>query len=330
MRELWIYHTIALTLSIILDRIVGDPYSLPHPIRWIGSYIAFLERKMVKKTFGAGLLLAITVMVTSITVTGVLMFASYKFHPVAGIIIETILSCYFLAAKNLCDESMKVYGSLKASDLAGARKNLSMIVGRDTANLDEEKIAKAAVETVAENTSDGVIAPLLYMIAGGPILGAMYKSINTMDSMLGYHNEKYEYFGKAAARIDDAANFLPSRISALYMITAAGILQLFTKAYDAKQGAGIWKRDRLAHKSPNSAQTESVSAGVLGLALGGSSTYGGKVVEKPVIGDEIKKTDAEDIRKVNRLMFATEDVAAVLFIIISIFIIYITGGWTVK
>ncbi len=324
MRELWIYHTIALTLSIILDRIVGDPYSLPHPIRWIGSYIAFLERKLVKKTFGSGLLLSFIVMLTSISVTGAVMFISYKVHPIAGIIIETILSCYFLAAKNLYDESMKVYKSLKSSDIEGARKNLSMIVGRDTEKLDEERIAKAAVETVAENTSDGVIAPLLYMIAGGPILGALYKSINTMDSMLGYHNEKYEYFGKTSARIDDAANFIPSRISAFYMIVASGVLQLFTKAYDMKQAFRIWKRDRLAHKSPNSAQTESVSAGALGLALGGSSTYGGKVVEKPVIGDEIKKTDAEDIRKVNRLMFATEDVAVILFIILSMAIIFMT------
>lgn len=325
MRELWIYHTIALTLSIILDRIVGDPYSLPHPIRWIGSYIAFLEKKLVKKTFGSGLLLAITVMLTSITITGALMFVSYKVHPIVGIIMEMILSCYFLAAKNLCDESMKVYKSLKASDLVGARKNLSMIVGRDTENLDEEKVAKAAVETVAENTSDGVIAPLLYMIAGGPILGVLYKSINTMDSMLGYHNEKYEYFGKAAARIDDVANFLPSRLSAFFMITAAGILQIFNKSYDMKRAFRIWKRDRLAHKSPNSAQTESVSAGALGLSLGGSSTYGGKEVKKPVIGDEIKLTDAEDIRKVNRLMFATEDVAVILFIILSIIIIFVTG-----
>lgn len=324
MRELWIYHTIALTLSIILDRIVGDPYSLPHPIRWIGSYIAFLERKLVKKTFGSGLLLSIIVILTSVSVTAAVMFISYKIHPIAGIIIETILSCYFLAAKNLYDESMKVYKSLKSSDIEDARKNLSMIVGRDTENLDEERIAKAAVETVAENTSDGVIAPLLYMIAGGPILGVLYKSINTMDSMLGYHNEKYEYFGKASARIDDAANFIPSRISAFYMIIATGVLQLFTKAYDAKRAFRIWKRDRLAHKSPNSAETESVSAGALGLSLGGSSTYGGKVVEKPVIGDEIKRTDAEDIRKVNRLMFTTEDVAAILFIILSMIIILMT------
>ena len=325
MRELWIHHTIALTLSVILDRVVGDPYSLPHPIRWIGSYISFLEKKLGKRTFGTGLFLAITVMLTTVIITAALMVVSYKLHPVIGIIMEMILSCYFLAAKNLFDESMKVYGSLKNYNLVEARKNLSMIVGRDTANLDEEKVAKAAVETVAENTSDGVIAPLLYMIVGGPVLGALYKSINTMDSMLGYHNEKYEYFGKAAARIDDAANFLPSRISALYMIIAAGILQLFTKAYDAKNAFRIWKRDRLAHKSPNSAQTESVSAGALGLALGGSSTYGGKVVEKPVIGDELKKTDAEDIRKVNRLMFATEDVAVFLFYILSMIIILVTG-----
>ena len=180
-----------------------------------------------------------------------------------------------------------------------------------------EKVVKAAVETVAENTSDGVIAPLLYMIVGGPILGVLYKSINTMDSMLGYHNEKYEYFGKAAARLDDVANFIPSRISAIYMIIATWVLELITRSYSVKQASRIWLRDRLKHKSPNSAQTESVAAGALGLALGGSSTYGGKLVEKPVIGEEIKKADAEDIRRVNRLMFATEDVAFIIFIVIA-------------
>ena len=317
MRELWIYHIAALTLSILLDRIVGDPYSLPHPIRWIGSFIAFLEKKMGKRTIVRGFILAIIVMAVSVIITGGLMYASYKLHPVLGICIEMILSCYFLAAKNLYDESMKVYKSLKENDIEKARRNLSMIVGRDTAELDAEKVAKAAVETVAENTSDGVIAPLLYMIVGGPILGVLYKSINTMDSMLGYHNEKYEYFGKAAARLDDVANFIPSRISAVYMIIATWVLELITRSYSVKQASRIWLRDRLKHKSPNSAQTESVAAGALGLALGGSSTYVGKLVEKPVIGEEIKKADAEDIRRVNRLMFATEDVAFIIFIVIA-------------
>ncbi len=339
MKELWIYHTIALTASFFLDRLVGDPYSLPHPVRWIGSLIGFLDKKLRIKTetegfpkqeissernFRRGLLLVIIVLLIVSLITGTLIFLAYKIHPFLGIGIEIILSCYFLAAKNLRDESMKVYKSLKDRDLEGARKNLSMIVGRDTDNLYEERIAKAAVETVAENASDGVIAPFLYMIAGGPILGAFYKAINTMDSMLGYRNEKYEHFGKVAARLDDAANFLPSRFSALLMIAASYFLGLYSMDYSSRQALSIWKRDRLAHKSPNSAQTESVAAGALGLALGGSSTYGSKLVEKPVIGEELKKTDAEDIRKMNRLMYMTEDLLLAGFLIISLVIIILS------
>ena len=308
---MWIYHILALTLSFLLDRLVGDPVNLPHPIRWIGSLISFLEKKL-KHNFKNGILLCVIVILVSTLVTGGVMYGAYRIHPLVYVFVEMIFSCYFLAAGSLYNESMKVYSSLKENDIEGARKNLSMIVGRDTGSLDEERVAKAAVETVAENTSDGVIAPFLYMAAGGPILGALYKAVNTMDSMVGYRNEKYEYFGKAAARLDDAFNFLPSRISAVLMILASFILGLVSKEYDGKRAFRIWRRDRLAHKSPNSAQTESVTAGALGLALGGSSTYQGVLVEKPVIGDEVRKTEGEDILRANRLMFLTEDLAVIL------------------
>ena len=312
MRELLIYHIIALTLSVILDRLVGDPYSLPHPVRWIGSFVAFLERKMKKKSIGSGLLLAIVVMITSVIFTGALMFASYKVHPVLGIVVEMILSCYFLAAKNLYDESMKVYRALKADDTEGARKNLSMIVGRDTATLDEERIAKAAVETVAENTGDGVIAPMLYMAIGGSTLGFFYKAVNTMDSMVGYKNDRYLYFGTAAAIFDDIVNYIPARLSAYFMIIATALCGM-----DFKGAVRIFKRDRYNHASPNSAQTESVMAGALRVQLAGPAYYFGVLHEKKYIGDPIRPVEVDDIARSNKLMYFTSLVGIIIFGVIK-------------
>ena len=182
-----------------------------------------------------------------------------------------------------------------------------MIVGRDTERLTEEGIIRAAVETVAENASDGVIAPLCYIALGGPVLGFLYKGINTMDSMVGYHNEKYEYFGRAAARLDDAANFIPSRFSALLMVGAAFVLRM-----DWRNGWRIFLRDRRNHKSPNSAQTEAACAGILGVRLAGDAWYFGKLVKKPYIGDDSRPVEAEDIVRANRLMYAAEWLGLVL------------------
>lgn len=197
---------------------------------------------------------------------------------------------------------MKVYDRLAAKDLEGARTAVSMIVGRDTGLLDEAGVIKAAVETVAENTSDGVIAPMLYLALGGPVLGFFYKAVNTMDSMIGYKNEEYLYFGRCAAKLDDVLNFLPSRISALLMVAAS---LLPGRDFDAKGAWHIWQRDRLQHTSPNSAQTEAACAGSLGVRLAGNASYFGRMVEKPTIGDDMRPVEYEDIRRANRLMYRT-------------------------
>lgn len=309
----------------ILDLIIGDPHDFPHPIRAIGNLIAWLEKRLLgdvtempdrnpfkEKTKGT-LLWCLTVIVT-VAVTGTVTIGAYLIHPYVGILAEAILTCYILAAKSLYTESMAVTKELDKGDLDKARYSLSMIVGRDTNVLDDEEVAKAAVETVAENTSDGVIAPLIYSALGGPVLGMLYKAVNTMDSMIGYKNEKYENFGRFAAKADDVFNFIPSRLSAILMIAAAFILSLFDKTYNPKNAALIWQRDRLNHKSPNSAQTESVCAGALGLLLGGDHLYKGVMVHKPTIGDETRKTEPSDIRRANRLMFATEAVAFVIIL----------------
>ena len=196
----------------------------------------------------------------------------------------------------------KVYKALKKDDLEGARYAVSMIVGRDTQVLDATGVAKAAVETVAENTSDGVIAPLIYLAIGGPILGFMYKAINTMDSMVGYKNDKYMYFGRCAAKLDDVVNYIPARISALLMIAVSF---LPGKAYDGKGAWRIWRRDRRKHASPNSAQTEAVCAGSLGVQLAGDASYFGKIVKKPTIGDAHRPVEYEDIKRANGLLYRT-------------------------
>ncbi|MBP8967900.1 MAG: cobalamin biosynthesis protein CobD [Lachnospiraceae bacterium] len=320
-------HMIALICGILLDQIVGDPHFMPHPIRAIGKLIMILEKKLLGETNGAsvrnpgrekrrGILLWFIVILTTVFITALIVAGSYLINKYLGVVIESILTCYILAARSLCRESMAVSKELKKGDIAGARYKLSMIVGRDTAELSEEEIAKAAVETVSENTSDGVIAPLIYTAIGGPVLGFLYKAVNTMDSMLGYKNERFKDFGFMAAKADDVFNFIPSRISALFMIAGAFLLRLFSKKYDPKNAAKIWKRDRLNHKSPNSAQTESVCAGALGLKLGGPHLYGGVMVDKPFIGDEVRKAETQDVKRSNNLMFMTEGITVLTVLVI--------------
>lgn len=302
------YHIIAFGLGFILDMILGDPYCLPHPIRLIGTLISRLEGRLLKKEAAAqekrkkGRLLVVAVTGSTVCTAAVLLVVSYMVHPCLGIAVETIMTYQTLAAKCLKVESMKVYRSLREENLAAARKAVSMIVGRDTDVLDEEGVAKAAIETVAENTSDGVIAPMLYDAIGGPVLGFFYKAVNTMDSMVGYKNEKYLDFGRAAAKLDDVMNYVPARISAYVMIFAAYIGgRDFNGGYAKK----IYKRDNRNHASPNSAQTESVCAGALGIRLAGDASYFGKLVKKPYIGDALRGVETEDIRRVNRLMYIT-------------------------
>ena len=286
------YHIIALFGGFLLDLLVGDPHWLPHPIRLIGSLIAKCSKwncAELKKgeQFCRGVAMTILVVCLTAVVAAAILVAGYWLHPFAGCIIESIMTYQIFATKCLKVESMKVYEALKKNNLEGARYAVSMIVG---------------VDTVAENTSDGVIAPLIYLAIGGPILGFMYKAINTMDSMVGYKNDKYMYFGRCAAKLDDVVNYIPARISALLMIAVSF---LPGKAYDGKGAWRIWRRDRRKHASPNSAQTEAVCAGSLGVQLAGDASYFGKIVKKPTIGDALRPVEYEDIKRANGLLYRT-------------------------
>ncbi len=322
------YHITAFFLGFIMDLLLGDPYWLPHPIRLMGWLIAKVEKGLlgdkkernVKKEIKSGVWMVIIVLCSTLTVTVTFLLLAYKINIYVGIAVETVMTYQILAMKCLKDESMKVYYSLKNQTISEARKNVSMIVGRDTECLDEEGVTKAAIETVAENTSDGVIAPMLYTALGGPVLGFLYKAINTMDSMVGYKNDKYLHFGRTAARLDDLVNFLPARISAYLMIVAAFF---GGKCFSGKRAFYIYKRDRLKHASPNSAQTESVCAGALGIKLAGNASYFGKIVEKPYIGDEVRKMEYEDIRRVNRLMYMTVWLSEIMCLFIMCLIYFL-------
>ncbi|MCI9136505.1 MAG: cobalamin biosynthesis protein CobD [Lachnospiraceae bacterium] len=308
------YHMTAFFLGFLMDLLLGDPCWLPHPIRLIGTLIAGAEKKI--RCFGKdkaeekkcrtelwqGAGLVVLVLVSVVLVTSLLLLGAYWLHPYLGLAAETVMTYQILAVKCLKNESMKVHKCLEAGDLQQARQAVSMIVGRDTECLDEEGVAKAAVETVAENTSDGVIAPMLYLALGGPILGFFYKAVNTMDSMVGYKNERYLYFGRAAAKLDDVLNFIPARISAGLMIASSA---LAGSSFSARNAFQIYRRDSRKHASPNSAQTESVCAGAMGVQLAGNACYFGRIVEKPYIGDELRSVEYEDIRRANRLLYAT-------------------------
>lgn len=310
---------IPLAAGFLLDCIIGDPYDIPHPIRAVGNLISFAEKQARKANDlkKSGAVLAVAVPLITVSITTVLLIICYKIHIAFGIIAETIITCYMLAARCLRDESMKVYKAAKNGDTEGARKAVSMIVGRDTSVLDEKGIIRAAVETVAENTSDGVTAPLFYMALFGAVGGMFYKTVNTMDSMIGYKNEKYIDLGRTAAKLDDIVNFIPSRLTALLMIVSAYLLR-----YDGKNAFRIWKRDRRCHASPNSAQTESVCAGALHLRLAGDAVYSGVLVRKPYIGDNDREIEAADIKKANRLMYLT----SLLMLIIGCIVRAIIGG----
>ncbi len=322
-------HLVAFALAFILDLIIGDPYKLPHPIRLIGSFIAGLDNRLLgpkekpleldaKAKRFRGFIVVKIVTISTVLLTALLVVGAYIIHPVLGIMVEAILGFYCLAMKSLRTESMKVYDKLTSGTLEEARYAVSMIVGRDTAVLDEKGVTKAAVETVAENTSDGVIAPMLYLALGGPILGLLYKSINTMDSMVGYKNERYLDFGRCAAKLDDVVNFLPARISAFIMIFACVFMG---KSYSAGDAFKIFKRDRFNHTSPNSAQTESVMAGALGLKLAGDASYFGKVVKKPFIGDEGREIEPCDIKRANKLMYVTSFICFGICLLIMVLVL---------
>ena len=303
-------------LGFILDTIIGDPYKLPHPIRWIGSFISILEklcRKIAKSNTMLMILGAILVFIVVFVSGGItlLVLKLASFNKYAYLIVSSVICYYMLAGKSLKTESMKVYKAFENNDTEGARKAVSMIVGRDTQSLTKEGIIKAAVETVAENSSDGVVAPLIYMLIFGPVGGVVYKAVNTMDSMFGYKNEKYIEFGYFPAKLDDVFNYIPARISGILVIISAFILR-----YDYKNAFRIFKRDRRKHASPNSAQTESAMAGALGVQLAGDATYFGVVHKKPYIGDKKREIENEDIKRANDIMYTMTIICLVVGLVI--------------
>lgn len=319
--EVWMR---GLFLGFCLDLILGDPHWMPHPVKGIGFLIQVLE-KILRKIFPknpkgertAGVVLVWLVVGISVSVTMHLLITLETLSPSLCFFFQVWLSYQLLATKSLQVESNKVYQALMEKDLEKARLAVSMIVGRDTEQLDEMGITKATVETVAENASDGVVAPLLFMAMGGVSWGIIYKAVNTLDSMVGYQNETYLHFGRCAAKTDDFFNFIPSRISGLMMCLGA-----FLVGEDGKNAYRILDRDRNNHKSPNSAYTESACAGALGIQLGGRNLYFGKMVEKPTIGDKTRKITPEDILKSHKLLYATVFLTLIIFCVIPLVVLY--------
>ena len=313
----------ALILGFFLDLLIGDPHGFPHPVVLIGKLIDVTEkgmRKIFPKTVRgenfAGAAIWLIVVIVSTALPALLLWLAYGVSRWLGLALETIMCAQILATKSLRQESMKVYQALQTGDLEKARHAVSMIVGRDTQRLDEAGVARAAVETVAENTSDGIIAPMLFLAIGGAPLGFFYKAVNTMDSMLGYVEMPYKNVGLVPAKMDDLFNFLPARISALLMLAAGAVLGM-----DGKNGWKIFKRDRYNHASPNSAQTESVCAGLLGLRLAGDAWYHGVLHKKKYIGDPLREIEPEDIPKACRLLYATAFLGLVVFAVTKSFIL---------
>jgi adenosylcobinamide-phosphate synthase len=308
--------------AFILDRALGDPPQWPHPIRWIGQLIHGVER-ILRKVFmtnkglyvAGGLLWIITIITTWILSELTIQLFSY-FGEFAGAIVQVWLGCTVLASRSLRDAAMDVYRALQSGSIELSRTRLSYIVGRDTQHLEQAQIERAVVETVAENTVDGVIAPLFYLFIGGIPLAMAYKAINTLDSMVGYKNQKYAQLGFVSAKMDDIANWIPARLGYVFFVAAAYLLNL-----DAAAAARIGFRDRNNHKSPNCAWPEGAVAGALGIRLGGPNLYFGVAVDKPWIGDERRDITMEDIPMTNQLMYWASALALIVFSSIALIIL---------
>lgn len=306
-------YIVSIYIGYILDLIIGDPYSFPHPVRFIGSLIKLVEKQIRKlaKTDKAlklgGFILWIITVGTTYLVTYCILKV-FSFNRVAFMVMNSIIIYTTLATKCLKDEAIKIYNVLKTKDIKKSRKQLSYIVGRDTTNLSEAEIIRATVETVAENTVDGIVAPMFYAFLGGAPLAMAYKAVNTLDSTVGYKNDKYKDLGFASAKIDDIANYIPARISVVLMTIGSLLV-----GYDYKNCMKISIRDRKNHKSPNCAYSEGAVAGALGIQLGGTNIYFGKAVYKPTIGDKTREIETEDIKRTNRIMYATSITSLLLF-----------------
>ena len=330
----------AMILGFVIDLIIGDPHGIIHPVQIIGWFIDKIKRGMQHMLYGCSwqevkerqlerketaellcgyVLTFIIVVGTFVVITAILYIAGW-IHPWLRFALETFFIYHILATKSLKKESMKVYYKLKEGDLSGARKEISYLVGRDTQELDESEIAKADVETIAENTADGIIAPMFFIALGGAPLGFAYKAVNTLDSMVAYRNDELIHIGHASAKLDDICNFIPARLAAFMMIVAAAILRM-----DVKGAIKIFKRDRFAHLSPNSAQTEAVAAGALNIQLGGTHNYFGKPVEKPTIGDDIRPVEYEDIKRTNQLLYVSAFLTLAVCCGITFVLVYFQG-----
>lgn len=311
------YSCLALLIGFCMDLLFGDPRWLYHPVCVIGNLIAFLEKKLrnimpksKKGELAGGVLEVLLVCLLSFLIPFGIVTILYRSVPAVGFLLETFWCYQLFAAKSLKTESMKVYDRLKNGTIEEARYAVSMIVGRDTKSLSETGVIKAAVETIAESTSDGILAPMFYMAIGGVPLMFLYKAINTMDSMLGYKNEKYLYYGRCAAKLDDAANFIPARIAGVLMVLAS-----FCCGLNGKHAWKMFLRDRKNHASPNSAHTEAAMAGALDVQLAGDAWYFGTLYKKPFIGDPVRPIECEDIKRANRIMYGTAIAGMVLYLL---------------
>lgn len=309
--------------AVALDLLLGDPHWMPHPVRWMGRTISGLEtllRRLFPKTpggeRGAGIVLALVLPTLFGGGSALILWGLGQVSPWLSWVVQLWFTYQLLAARSLQTESMAVYYPLKAHDLEGARRAVSRIVGRDTQVLDETGVAKAAVETVAENTCDGVTAPLIFLFLGGLPAGMAYKAVSTLDSMVGYKNDKYRFFGCASARLDDLLNFIPARLSGLLLCLGASLLP----GCSGRRAWTIFWRDRRKHASPNSAHTEAACAGALGVRLAGDASYFGQVVHKPTLGDPVRPVEPEDIPRACRLMYAGAGLLLLLFAVLPVWL----------
>ena len=304
---------IKIWIAYVLDLIFGDPQNVIHPVQVIGKIISTGEKILLRKKykFLAGAVL--NIFTVSITYTSMYLISKSVKISVFFMIIEIYLMYTIFSINSLAREGNRVYRILKEGDIEKARKDLSYLVSRDTEMMDEKMIIRSTMETISENTVDGIVAPMFYMFLGGMPLAMAYKAINTLDSMVGYKNEKYMEFGKFSAKVDDVANFIPARITGILIVLASMIL-----GYDYKNSLKIFLRDRKNHSSPNSAHSEASVAGALGVQFGGKVSYFGKEIDKPTIGDKTKEFELEDIRKNIRIMYVTSFLSLVMFSVISV------------